>query len=209
MNIEKLKDLQEEFLEVYPKAFEDEKLLPIMKKFNPCKLEELSKEAFSKQKFSTPEIICEDFLKIIFKSVVISLYDKLKLRDAIKAMNIYEKDMFSIALYDLLYKNKKQGMNDLVEILTPHKLAKWTIISIIPYYLNRQKEYFIKPTTTKSIIEYLEIENLVYKPKPSYEFYVNYKKVLDTLKPTVNKALKKDNVYFTAFIRMGIEICND
>ncbi|MFY9075176.1 hypothetical protein CRU99_10770 [Malaciobacter mytili] len=209
MNIEKLKDLQEEFLEVYPKAFEDEKLLPIMKKFNPCKLEELSKEAFSKQKFSTPEIICEDFLKIIFKSVVISLYDKLKLRDAIKAMNIYEKDMFSIALYDLLYKNKKQGMNDLVEILAPHKLAKWTIISIIPYYLNRQKEYFIKPTTTKSIIEYLEIENLVYKPKPSYEFYVNYKKVLDTLKPTVNKALKKDNVCFTAFIRMGIEICND
>ncbi|XPV53703.1 MAG: hypothetical protein ACNI3H_01090 [Halarcobacter ebronensis] len=107
MNIEKLKDLEAEFFEEYPKAFEDERLLKLMKKFNPSKLEELSKQYFHKDNFSQPEIVCENFIKIVSKSVVVSFYDKMKLKDAIKDMGMYQKDMFSIALYDLLHGNKK------------------------------------------------------------------------------------------------------
>lgn len=207
MNIENLKDLEAEFLDEYPKGFDDERLLKLMKKFNPDKLEKISKEAFDKKNFSQPDLICQNFINIISKSVVISFYDKLKLKDAFINMGMYEKDMFSIALYDILYKNKKEGFDSIVEILSKYNLAKWTLITIIPYYMNRKNDYFIKPTTSKNIINYLELDNLIYKPRPSYEFYVNYKKNLDKLKKVTQKSFTKDNICFTAFLRLGIEIC--
>ena len=207
MNKEKLKDLEAEFFDEYPTAFDDERLLKLMKKFNPSKLEELSKELFHKDNFSQPEIVCENFIKVVSKSVVISFYDKMKLKDAIKDMGMYEKDMLSIALYDLLHGNKKDGYDSFVEILSEYNLAKWTLISLIPYYMNRKKEYFIKPTTTKNIINYLELKDLKYKPKPSFEFYKGFKKALDEIKKNVPKNLSEDNICLTAFLRLAIDIC--
>jgi adenosylcobinamide amidohydrolase len=55
MNLEKLKDLESEFLERYPKGFEDAHFFPTMKKFKPEKLEEFAKEALKKENFSKPE----------------------------------------------------------------------------------------------------------------------------------------------------------
>ena len=85
---------------------------------------------------------------------MVSLFDKLKLKDALISLSSYEKDILSIEIYELLYGNQKDGFEGLVEFLTQYKLAKWTIISIVPYCINRQSQYFIKPTTTKSIIKY-------------------------------------------------------
>lgn len=210
MNIERLKDLEAEFIDEYPEAFDDERLTKLIKKFSPDKLEHLSKELFKKENFSKPEFICESFVNVIYKSVVISFYDKMKLRDSFKKMGIYEKDMFSIALYDLLYGNKKDGYDDISQLLSQYNLAKWTLISLIPYYMDRANEYFVKPTTTKNIISYLELENLIYKPKPTYEFYEEYKKALNEVKTKVNKSLKNenDNIYMTAFLRIAIQICD-
>ncbi|WP_417327240.1 hypothetical protein [Halarcobacter sp.] len=207
MNIEKLKDLEAEFFEEYPKAFEDERLLKLMKKFNPSKLEELSNQYFHKDNFSQPEIVCENFIKIVSKSVVVSFYDKMKLKDAIKDMGMYQKDMFSIALYDLLHGNEKDGYDSFVEILSEYSLAKWTLVSLVPYYMNRKKEYFIKPTTAKNIINYLELKDLKYKPKPSFEFYKGFKKALDEIKKNVPKNLSEENICLTAFLRVAIDIC--
>jgi hypothetical protein len=209
MNIEKLKDIETEFFEVYPKGFEDEKLLKMIKKFNPEKLELYAKEAFLKQNFSNPHFITEAYFKTIQKSVMVSLFDKAKLRDVIKALSSYEKDMLSIELYELLYGNKKNGFEGLVEFLAQFGMAKWTLVTLVPYCINRQKEFFIKPTTTKNIIKYLEIPNLIYKPKPSYEFYKNYSKELSNIKSKVDKSLGFDNAAFTGFLRMGIEICSE
>jgi len=209
MNLEKLKDLESEFLYVYPDGFDDAKLFPTMKKFNPLKLEEFAKEGLKKENFSNPNMIVETFFKTVQKSVMVSLFDKLKLRDMIASLNSYEKDMLSIEIYELLYGNKKEGFDGLVEFLAEYNLAKWTIISIVPYSINRQTEYFIKPTTTKNIIKYLEIKDLVYKPRPSFEFYEKYTKLLDKMKIEVDKSLTFDNAAFTGFLRMAIEICED
>jgi hypothetical protein len=203
--IEKLKDLEAEFLEHYPKGFENEEIKAIVKKFKSEKLSEEVKNLFTKENFSQPEIVCSNFVKIISKSPLVSLFEKPKLRDAINSMGIYEKDMFSIALYDLLYENKKEAIESLVEILLEYKLAKWTIITLIPYYLNRNEEYFIKPTTTKNILKYFEVENLKYKPTPSYEFYKEYKKFLNSLKSKADKSLTVDNAGFTGFLRMSLK----
>lgn len=207
MNIKKLKELESEFLHIYPAGFEDEKFFPTMKKFNPIKLEAFAKEGLKKENFSNPNLVVEAFFKTIQKSVMVSLFDKLKLRDMIVSLTSYEKDMLSIEIYELLYGDKQDGFEGLVEFLDQYKLAKWTIISIVLYSLNRQEEYFIKPTTTKNILKYLEIKDLVYKPKPSFEFYKNYSKLLDEMKAKVDKSLTFDNAAFTGFLRMSIEIC--
>lgn len=206
MNIEKLKDVEAEFLFQYPRGFEDEHFFPTMKKFNPAKLEEFTKEYLKKENFSNPNLIVDSFFKIIQKSVLISLFDKLKFRDMIATLSSYEKDMLSIELYELLHGNMKNGFEGLVEFLEQYKLAKWTIISVVLYYFNRKKEYFIKPTTTKNVINYFEIKDIVYKPKPSYEFYNSYKKTLNEMKKNVHKSVKNDNAAFTGFLRICIEM---
>ena len=205
MNLEKLKDVEAEFLFHYPKGFEDEKFFPTMNKFNPSKLEEFTKESLKKESFSNPNLVVDAFFKIIQKSVLISLFDKLKFRDMLASLTSYEKDMLSIELYELLHGNKRNGFEGLVEFLAQYNLAKWTIISVVLYYNDRQKEYFIKPTTTKNVIKYFELQNLIYKPTPSFEFYNSYKKILNEMKKNVHKSLKIDNAAFTGFLRIGME----
>jgi len=209
VNLEKLKDLESEFLYRYPKGFKDEHFFPTMKKFKPEKLEEFAKEALKKENFSNPSLVIDGFFKIIQKSVMVSLFDKLKLKDALATLNSYEKDMLSIEIYELLYGNKKEGFEGLVEFLEQYKLAKWTLVSIVPYSINRQQEYFIKPTTTKSIIKYLELKDLVYKPKPTFAFYEHYTKALDEMKPKLDRTLRFDNAVYTGFFKIAIELCED
>jgi len=209
MNLEKLKDVESEFLEKFPNGFKDEHFFPTMKKFKPEKLEEFAKEALKIENFSNPNLIVEGFFKTIQKSVMVSLFDKLKLKDMIVSLNSYEKDMLSIEIYELLYGDKKEGFEGLVDFLAEYSLAKWTLISIVPYSLNRQTEYFIKPTTTKNIIKYFELKDCIYKPKPSFEFYENYTKILVEMKENLDDSLTFDNAAFTAFLKIGIEMCEE
>ncbi|NQY25423.1 MAG: hypothetical protein HRT41_15485 [Campylobacteraceae bacterium] len=209
MNIAKLKDLEKEFLNRYPKGFRDENCFPKIRNFNPKKLEEFAKEALKKENFSNPNLLIEGFVKTIQKSVMVSLFDKIKLKNAISTLNSYEKDMLSIEIYELLYGNKKEGFEGLVEFLAQYKLAKWTIISLTPYCINRHKEYFIKPTTTKMVIKYFELKELIYTPKPSFEFYENYSKTLDEMKSKLHDSLTFDNVAFTSFLKVAIELYED
>ena len=76
----------------------------------------------------------------------------------------------------------------------------------MPYYLNRKKEYFIKPTTTKNIIKYFDLKDVIYKPKPSYEFYERFSKHLNDMKKNVDSSVKFDNAVFTGFLRIAIEM---
>jgi hypothetical protein len=205
MNIEKLKEYEAEFLEQYPNGFDDKNFFPTMKTFNPLKLEEFANDALKKENFQNPNLVVDGFLKVVHKSVFVSLFDKLKLKDMIASLNSYEKDMLSIEIYELLYGNKKVGFEGLVEFLEQYKLAKWTIISVVPYCINRNQDYFIKPTTTKNIIKTFDLEDLIYKAKPSFEFYNKYTKTLDIMKSSIDKSLSPDNVGFTAFLKVAMD----
>ena len=209
MNIEKLKDYETEFLSQYPEGFDDKNFFATMKSFNPLKLEAFAKEALKKENFQNPSLVVEGFFKVVQKSVFVSLFDKLKLKDMIATLNSYEKDMLSIELYELLYGNKKNGFEGLVEFLAEYKLAKWTIISVVPYTINRDGDYFIKPTTTKNIIKTFDLEDMIYKPRPSYEFYNKYSKALNKMKKSVHKSLSPDNVGFTAFLKVAMDSYED
>jgi len=206
MNLKKLKEAEAYFLELYPQGFEDVGLLPIIKRHKTAKIGEQVCEMFARENFTQPDIICENFTKIVSKSTLISLFEKPKVRDMIKEMRMERKDMFSIGLYEMLFGDKKEGFDIVVEILSFYTLAKWSIVTLIPYYFYRDKEFFIKPTTTKNVIKFFEIEGLVYKPRPSYEFYVQYTKVLEGMKAEVSKKISPhDNAGFTGFLMMAME----
>jgi len=209
MNLEKLKVMEEYFFKMYPKGFEDEGLADIVKRHNVAKLTTFTQEAFAKEQFIDSNQIVENMNKIISKSSLISLFEKPKFRDAIKSMSEERKDILSIGLEKMLHGNYKSGFNIVLEVLERDKLAKWSLISVIPYYYAPKKEFFIKPTTTKNILKYFEIEEIIYKPRPSYEFYSAYKKILKQFKKEVNKKLGDNNAKFTGFLMMTMEAINE
>jgi len=209
MNLEKLKIIEEYFFKTYPKGFEDESLADIVKRHNVAKLTTFAQESFTKEQFIDSNQVVENMNKIISKSSLISLFEKPKFRDAIKSMSEERKDILSIGLEEMLHGNYKSGFDIMLDILTRDKLAKWSLISVIPYYYAPKKEFFIKPTTTKNIIKYFDIKELEYKPRPNYEFYNKYKKILKQLKKEVNKKLGDDNAKFTGFLMMGMEAINE
>lgn len=206
MNLEKLKNAEEYFLELYPEGFKDVGLQPIIKRHNTAKIGELVRELFAKENFSQPELICENFAKIVSKSTLISLFEKPKVRDMVKSMRMERRDIFSIGLYEMLYGDKKEGFETLVDVLSSYGLAKWSIVTLIPYYFYRDKAFFIKPTTTKNILSFFEINDLKYHSKPTYEFYVSYKMILEKMKTAVGQKISHDdNAAFTGFLMIAME----
>jgi len=205
MNIQKLKEAEENFFTFYPKGFEDEALLPIIKRHNTAKIGQSVREMFSPEHFIRTEQICENFAKIVSKSSFISLFEKPKVRDMVKLMSMEQQDMLSIGLYEFLHANQEKGFEILVDVLSIYKLAKWSIVTLIPYYYAREKEFFIKPTTTKGIIKFFEISALEYKPKPTYEFYIRYTQILEEMKSLVDASIGKDNAGFTGFLMMAMK----
>jgi len=204
MNLEKLKTAEAEFFALYPKGFEDEKLLPVVKRHNTAKIGQSVRELFAEGAFGLPDEVCENFAIIVSKSSLISLFEKPKVRNMVKQMSMDQKEMLSIALYELLHGNKKEGFEGLVEVLSFYKLAKWSIVTLIPYYYDRSNAFFIKPTTTKNIIRSFEIEGMEYKPRPTYEFYMKYTNALKEMKKSVDKSLGKDNAGFTGVLMMAM-----
>lgn len=205
MNKKKLKELEENFFEYYPKGFEDEKLIKTSKIFDTKRFNNVVKSSFDIKNFSNCEQICQDFFKILLKSPLISFYEGDILKSALKSFTNYEKDMLSIYLQELLHEDLNSGFEDFVELLAIKNLAKWHIVTLIPYYFAPEQNYFLKPTTTKNIIKYFELENLKYNSKPNYEFYENYTKELEIMKNSVRKELRDDNAKFTGFLRMGMK----
>jgi hypothetical protein len=205
MNLKKLKTAEAEFFALYPKGFEDGALLPLVKRHNTAKIGDQVQELFAEGRFGHPDEVCENFAKIVSKSSMISLFEKPRVRDMVKQMSMEQKDMLSIALYERLHGNEQEGFEGLVEVLAFYKLAKWSVVTLIPYYYARDKAFFIKPTTTKNIIKYFELEGVEYKPRPTYEFYKKYTELLEEMKSKVDASLGKNNAGFTWFLMMATE----
>lgn len=205
MNLQKLKEAEANFFAFYPKGFEDEGLLPIIKRHNTAGIGKSVREMFAPDRFSRTEEIGENFAKIVSKSSLISLFEKPKVRDMVKQMNMEQQDMLAIGLYELLHADKEKGFTILVDVLSVYKLAKWSIVTLIPYYYDRENNFFIKPTTTKDIIKFFDLQGMVYKPRPAYEFYTKYTKILEEMRSQVSPLIGADNAGFTGFLMMAMK----
>lgn len=105
----------------------------------------------------------------------------------------------------MLHGDERTGFETLIDILKEEKLAKWTLITAIPAYYNPTKDVFVKPTTVKNVIKYFELENRVYKPLPTYDFYEQYRDSINNMKSNVSAELTPHNAAFSGFLMMVME----
>jgi hypothetical protein len=92
----------------------------------------------------------------------------------------------------------------MLSVLQTGKLAKWSLMTILPVYFNPQQEVFVKPTTAKGVIKYFELESLEYKPMPSWEFYKTFRETILEMRSMVDASLAPNNAAFTGFLMMSM-----
>ena len=206
MNAEKLKFAEEKFLMQYPGGFQNPVMIEIAKKHKIEKMIEMAKESLSRDKFEDSDEFAQAMVKIVARSSMVSVFEKAKFRDLVKEMSDEEKRRLSENMFELIHGNQEKGFNQMVEFLQIFKMAKWTIMTVCMLYSNPSVEVFIKPTTTKGVIKYFELEGLEYKPQPSYEFYKEYRKQINEMKNKMDESLRVDNAGFCGFLMMAMDL---
>lgn len=202
MNLDKLKEAESAFLYKYPGGFDNPEIQTIGKKHRMSKRITQAQACFAVSKFRDQEEICADMTKVVNASSMVSLFEKPKFRDLLKILNNKQKSILSHGLKNFLHGNQEKGFNDMLEILRSGKLAKWSLMTIIPNYYHPEQEVFVKPTTTKGVIATFELEGLIYKPQPSWEFYQRYREALLEMKDLVDSSLTPSNAAFSGFLMM-------
>lgn len=204
MNINKLIRLESDFFLHYPKGFDSEEMVDIKKKHNLNKVSDYLKKVCSKENMKLGLSVYSDIVKVVSKSSMVSVFEKMKFRDLSKELDDLDKHFLLDSVYELIHGNEEQGFNMLKSLLEPYKLAKWPILTVWRAYWNLDYDVFVKPTTVKKIIKYLELEDIAYTPKASYEFYDKYRTHINELKKHVVKSLRPNNPAFSGFLMMTI-----
>lgn len=204
MNITKLKEAEEKFLLQYPGGFSNPLMLGIAKKHKLEKMNKLARDSFKIEQFDDPCKIVDSMCKVVSQSSMVSLFEKPKFRDLVKAMSDNEKELLSLGLKEFLHGDQKFGFEMMFGVLNEYKLAKWPLMTVCPVYCRPDFEVFIKPTTVKGVIEYFELEGLKYGPTPSYQFYKSYREQINLMKKEVSALLQNDNGAFCGFLMMSL-----
>ncbi len=205
MNIEKLKAAEAAFFHRYPGGFADPEMVAIGKKHRMDKLIPRAAEQFSEDSFSRTGELSENLTKFVSASSMVSVFEKPRFRDYTRSLNSNELEQMINGLHEMLYMDEEKGFNQFLGILRMGKLAKWTLMTVIPAYLRPDRDVFIKPTTVKNVISVFEIENLVYRPQPSYDFYRRYRDIINGMKGHVDPSLSPGNAAFSGFLMMTME----
>ncbi len=205
MNLNKLQQAEALFLSRYPGGFEDPEMVVIGKKHRMDKLVPRAQEQFSEDAFSRTVLLSENLIKFVSASSMVSVFEKPRFRDFVRSLNSHDRDELTESLHEMLYLDEEKGFNRYLEVLKMGKLAKWTLLSVIPAYVRPAEEVFIKPTTVKNILKVFEIPDLVYSPRPSYDFYRRYRDLINSMKREVDPSLSPSNPAFSGFLMMVME----
>ena len=191
----------------YPGGFNDPELIAITKKHRVGKLIDLAQECFSPEACSNVLVTADNMIKVVSRSSMVSMFEKPKFRDFVNRLNQDEKAYMVNALSQFLHgttqKIQQAGFEAFTDMLRTEKLAKWSLVTIIPAYYSPTKEVFVKPTTAKNILKYFEIEDPIYKPAPTWDFYKKYRRMINEAKKKVDKNLSPSNAAFSGFLMMA------
>ena len=135
---------------------------------------------------------------------MVSLFEKPKFRDFVRGLDLSGQAFLVKSMTQILQGKQQQGFGAMVDILQTKKLAKWSLISIIPAYYAPNTEVFVKPTTAKNVINYFEVEDLIYKPLPSWDFYQRYRDIINNAKTKVGSSLSPSNAAFSGFLMLSM-----
>ena len=191
MNLKKLREAEALFLHRYPGGFQNEEMQKVLaKKHNVVKLSEFAATTLAKKNFSKPGSLLEDIVKIVSRSSMVSMFEKPKFRDYVNGLARDDREFLVAGYKRLLHGKREQGFNDVLDVLSEGKLARWSLMTVHLHHYRPQKDVFVKPTTTKNVIREFEIEDLEYRPRPSWAFYKRYRAVIDEMKAHVDPSLQ-------------------
>ena len=203
MNYEKLFEAEATFLQAYPAGFDDPELASIRKKHNVRKLIEFAQDNLTKANCNRPDFIADVLYKIVSRSSMVSRFEKPPFKQFLDALSSDDKKALAYAVEQRLFGRKQQGFEQILEMLAQHKLAKWAVISAVPFYFAPRREVFVKPTTVKRILAYLEVEDIRYRPTPTWAFYKGYRDVLAEVRNRVNPSLSPNYAALSGFLMMS------
>jgi hypothetical protein len=207
LNLKKLREAESLFLHRYPGGFQNEELLEVVsKKHNVGKLTEFTREALAKKRFATRAAVLDDIVRIVSRSSMISMFEKPKFRDYVNGMNREDREFLADGYRKLLHGNQQKGFEQVADVLREGKLAKWSLMTICLYQWAPEQEVFVKPTTTKNVIRQFEIEDLIYKPQPTWQFYSAYRDLIKEMKALLDPSLSPSNAAFTGFLMMTTSV---
>ena len=204
MNLKRLKQAEAEFLARYPGGFNHPDMITIGKKHNVGKMTEQAKELLSKKSFQKTGPVLDSLIKIVSRSSMVSMFEKPKFRDYVNGLDRDEREALAMGFQLLLHGKQQRGFEIVIDILARGKLAKWSLITICPNYMKPLDAVFVKPTTAKNVIKYLELENLDYKPRPSWAFYEEFRRQILAMKEKVDPSISPSNAAFTGFLMMSL-----
>ncbi|GAB4189492.1 MAG: hypothetical protein Kow00108_25550 [Calditrichia bacterium] len=204
MVTEKLHQLQNSFFEMYPDGFAGPEFKDLGKKHKLTEMRDQVRELFDSDRYNNTNEFCAEIAKLYSKSSMVSVFEKVKFRDFMKALTPTDQTELVDALRKLIKGNQEEGFNSFKEILEREKLAKWPLLTILPLYYEPEKEVFIKPTTVKKVIAYFEIPDLKYSPKPTYDFYRRYRDFITELKSRAEPSIARNNAEFSGFLMISI-----
>ena len=205
MNWNKLAAAEKNFFLTYPGGFDHPEMVKIGKKHKMPQMTAFAQEQFSKKQCANVAETCDNMIKLVSRSSMVSLFEKPKFRDFVNGLNHDEQGFLVDALKQMLHGKKRVGFEAMVDLLKTAKLAKWSLLTIIPAYYSPDTEVFVKPTTAKNVISYFEVPELTYHPTPSWDFYVGYRKLIVSMKAKVAKNLSPSNAAFTGFLMFSMD----
>ena len=201
MNIERLKEAENTFLNMYPEGFNNPEMVKIGKKHRMDKMIKMAHDNLSEERLSKfNEETVEGIIKIVTSSSMVSVFEKPKFRDTVRAMSTAQKKQLVSSIRELIHGDEEKGFNELLELLVYYKLGKWTLITVFRCYYYPDKDLLYKPTTVKGVIKKFELEGVTYKPRPSYDFFVKYRDIINEMKKHINPSLKPNNAAFSGFL---------
>ena len=205
MNLGRLRQAEAAFLHRYPGGFANPELVATrVKKHKPDQMIALAQESFSKGSFKLPDLIVQNMIKLISRSSIISVFEKPRFRDFANTLPPQEREFLTGGMQELLHGNEQTGFEMMLDLLKSGKLAKWSLMTVCQTYFHPHRDVFIKPTTVKGVIDFFELENLHYKPTPSWNFYEAYRSAFYEMKSKVDQSLSPTNAAFSGFLWMTI-----
>ncbi|HEY5566110.1 MAG TPA: hypothetical protein VIM81_02555 [Gammaproteobacteria bacterium] len=201
MNTQKLKEAEAAFLARFPKGFGDPGMEKIRKSHNVDRLADFTRANVTEAALSRPQRFADILLKIVSRSSMVSRFEKPPFRAFLNALSSKDKRHLAEAFRKRLFGRKeREGFEEIVDLLDRYKLARWTLVSAVPFYFAPAKEAFVKPSTARRIVAFLDMEELRYNPRPDWEFYVGYRKLVLDIKKKVDPSLTPNNAATTGFL---------
>ncbi len=204
MNVDVLKQAEANILQQFPGGFSHPDMVAIGKKHPVDKLSEQAKKVLGKAQFKNQGQVLEDLTKLVSRSSMVSMFEKPKFRDYVNGLDLDDRACLANGFRKMLHGTQRIGFNEVLNILSTGKLARWSLISICPHHYRPNKDVFVKPTTTKGVIKLFELD-LTYNPRPSWEFYEAYREAILQMKSRVDPSLAPNNAAFTGFLMMSLQ----